>query len=353
MQTKAFSLFFAVLISINSVWAKVDATYPRLLTGAETAEGQMALEIAKAAFKATSPRLCETGAEAREKKKTLVLCQDGHVELQHDDTAIETLQDTNNFSFVYFQKKAFNGTRFVVGQYTHSWRGDVHSLVRVPESLSKDETVSVLQNFRTSNSSNTSENKGSLELLNDSWTGPWIVEKDGKTCGIDTGHPANPLGAWSVYSINGSADPVATLAFRPQTDKTMNLIPAGPLREIAKLLDDIVGIPKADQGTLNANGRVHADVRYMWMNLVYRPWAMGTAYNTRANVERGLLRWSKGSKVYKQQYAKLKTLYPQAEAQLAQHYKNCFGWSDAIAKKSAKAWMDSIYRGHFVFPSEG
>lgn len=345
----ACALLFTITISVNCVWAKGDASYPRLISGAKTAEGKMVLEIARAAFHATSPRLYETGAEVREKHKTLVLCQDGHVELQHDDTAIETLKDTNDFTFIYIQKNKFDGNRFVVGQCTHSWRGDVHSLVRVPEGLSQEETISVLQNLGTDK---VPDRKGSLELFNDSWTGPWVVEKDGKTCGIDTGQPFDPLGIWTVYSISGGAEPVAKIAFRPPADKTMILIPAGPLREIAILLDNIVGIPKEWQGTLNANGRVHADVRYVWMNLVYRPWAMGTAYNTKARVESGLLRWSKGSKVYKQQYDKLKTLYPQAEAQLAQHYKNRFHMSDGKAKKAAKTWMDTIYRSHFVFPSE-
>lgn len=324
--------------------------YPRLVSGAKTAEGKMALEIARAAFNANTPRLWESGDEVKSKVKSVILCQNSQVEMWHKDGAVDTIPDKDGFSFVYIQKNKYAGKRFVVSQYTHSWRGDMRSLIRVPENLSQEEIFSVL---RPSGGEEVSDKKGAEEIFVDSWSGPWIAEKDGVSCGINTNHPAEPLGDWAVYGLKGNTDLVARIAFRPDVKDTTTLIPDGPLREIAKLLDSIIGIPSTDQGTLNANGRLHADVKYLWMDLVYRPWTMGTAYNTRARVERGLKTWSKGSKAYKAQYDRLKVLYPQAEAQLVQHYKTRFGFSDAKCKEGAKRWMDSIYRAHFVFPSDG
>ncbi|MCW5824075.1 MAG: hypothetical protein KIT34_14820 [Cyanobacteria bacterium TGS_CYA1] len=348
------ALSFFLLFSCSDAFAKSGATskiieYPRLISGADTPEGKIALEVARAAFKSNTPRLCESGDEVRAKVKSVVLCQNSQVEEWHDDAAIETVADKAGFSFVYFQKNKFNARRFVVTQYTHSWRGDMHALNVAPENLSQEEIISVL---RVGGAPEPEDTKGVRVLFGESWTGPWIAEKDGTTCGIDTGHPAEPLCNWNIYRI-GKDESIATIAFHPQVKNTNSLIPKGPLSEIALLLDSIVGIPKEDQGTLNANGRIHSDVRYLWMDLVYRPWSLGTAYNTKANIERNLIKWSKGSKVYKQQYDRLKVLYPQAEAQLFQHYKTRFGWSDAKCKEGAKRWMDSIYRAHFIFPSDG
>lgn len=347
----------SLLLSINPSEALAEKKsvakgndYPRLVSGANTPEGKMALEIAKAAFKANTPCIWEAGDEVKDKVKSVILCQNSKVELWHKDGAIETIPDKDGFSFVYIQKNKFNGNRFVVSQYTHSWRGDMHTLVRVPEKLSQEETFGIL---RTNGGSEVADKKGSQELVVDTWTGPWIAEKDGITCGIDTNHPASPLGDWAVFGISGKTEPIARIAFHPDVKDTTILIPKGPLREIAVLLDSIVGIPSTDQGTLNAIGRVHADVKYLWMDLVYRPWSMGTGYNTRDRIERGLKKWSKGSKVYKAQYDRLKVLYPQAELQLAQYYKTRFGWSDARSKQGAKLWMDAIYKAHFVFPSDG
>lgn len=350
----ALSLSLSLVIVCTEVQAKNGTSskgtdYPRLLSGANTPEGKIALEIARAAFKSNTPRLCESGDEVRAKVKSVVLCQNGQVEEWHNDAAIDTVADKDGFTFLYFQKNKFNAKRFVVSQYTHSWRGDMHALNVAPDNLSQEDIISVL---RVGGAPEPQDTKGVRVLFGESWSGPWIAEKGGTTCGIDTGHPAEPLGNWNVYRI-GKDESVATIAFHPQVKNTNSLIPKGPLSEIASLLDSIVGIPKEWQGTLNANGRIHSDVRYLWMDLVYRPWSLGTAYNTRANVERNLIKWSKGSKVYKQQYNRLKVLYPQAEAQLYQHYKTCFGWSDAKCKEGAKRWMDSIYRAHFIFPSDG
>ncbi len=351
------SVAFSLLLSINTCEAKgkrklADKSnqYPRLISGFNTAEGKIALEVARAAFKANTPRLYESGDEVKDKVKSVILCQNSQVELWHKEGAVDTIADKDGFSFVYFQKNKFKGNRFVVSQYTHSWRGDMSTLLRVPENLSQVDTFGIL---RSNGGSNVKETKGSQELFVDSWTGPWIAEKDGVTCAITTNQPYVPLGEWAVFGIDGKTEPVAVIAFTPKVKDTTTLIPKGPLHDIAVLLDDIVGIPSTDQGTLNANGRVHADVKYLWMDLVYRPWSMGTAYNTRGRIERGLVKWSKGSKVYKAQYDRLKSLYPQAESQLAQHYKARFGWSDARCKQCAKAWMDMIYRAHFVFPSDG
>jgi len=350
----ALSISLLISLGADTVEAKKTASakgldYPRLISGANTPEGKMALEIAKASFKANTPRLCESGDEVRAKVKSVVLCQNGQGEEWHAGSSIETVADKDGFTFVYFQKNKFNGKRFIVSQYTHSWRGDMHALNVAPESLSNEDAMSVL---RVGGAPEPADTKGVKVVFGESWTGPWLAEKNGITCGIDTGHPAEPLCNWNVFGISQD-EPVATIAFHPQVKDTNSLIPKGPLKEIALLLDSIVGTPKEWQGTLNANGRIHADVRYLWMDLVYRPWSLGTAYNTRANIERNLIKWSKGSKVYKQQYDRLKVLYPQAELQLVQHYKTRFGWSDAKCKEAAKKWMDSIYRAHFVFPSDG
>ncbi|QQR56429.1 MAG: hypothetical protein IPG59_15635 [Candidatus Melainabacteria bacterium] len=355
--TLGASLALSFLLSINTGEAQAKKKsvskgndYPRLVSGANTAEGKIALEIAKAAFKANTPRVWESGDEVKDKVKSVILCQNSQVEAWHKEGAIDTIKDKDDFSFIYIQKNKFNKNRFVVTQYNHSWRGDIRALVRVPDNLSQDEILSVIHRGGTPEPA---DKKGSQELFNDSWSSPWIAEKDGVTCGIDTGHPAGPLGDWIVYGMNEKTDPIATIAFHPQVTDTTSLIPKGPLNDIARLLDSIVGTPKADQGTLNPSGRIHADVKYLWMDLIYRPWSMGTAYNTRTNIERNLIKWSKGSKVYKAQYDKLKVLYPQAETQLAQHYKTRFGWGDAKCKEASKLWMDAIYRAHFVFPSDG
>ena len=49
------------------------------------------------------------------------------------------------------------------------------------------------------------------------------------------------------YGMNEKTDPIATIAFHPQVTDTTSLIPKGPLNDIARLLDSIVGTPKADQ----------------------------------------------------------------------------------------------------------
>jgi len=126
-------------------------------------------------------------------------------------------------------------------------------------------------------------------------------------------------------------------------------LPDGPLRELAKLLDKIIGIPKEDEGTFRATPRLRGEAAIAWANLALRPWALAEPANTKVEVEAGLKTWAKGSPIYKQQYAQLKSLYPQAEKSLANYYQTNGRMAPAAAARLAKSSLETAYRSNFKF----
>ena len=189
------------------------------------------------------------------------------------------------------------------------------------------------------------------------WHRPWLYRnpQSGQIIAV------NPLADWGnaksgalpEWAIYGPADGskvklLGTIRFCPKVEP-LKLLPAGPLREMAVVLDKIIGIPKDDEGTFRATPRLRSEAALAWTNLLLRPWAMAEPSNSRAEVETGLKRWSKGSPAFAQQYAKLKSLYPQAEKALTNYYQTSGHMAPAAAAHLAKESLEIAYRSNFKF----
>jgi hypothetical protein len=121
------------------------------------------------------------------------------------------------------------------------------------------------------------------------------------------------------------------------------------LRQLAVLLDAIVGIPSQSEGTFNATGRNRVAAANGWMNLVLRPWAMPEPYNTAAEVKAGLKHWSTARAAYRAEYRRFQALYPRALRILASHYRASLNKSPHEAAALARQSLDRAIGLHFTF----
>lgn len=322
-----------------------DVSFPTIINGPSNADSQMVLKAAKAAFDSKVPRLADAGSEVRRRDKNLVLWPVEQSDIECDTTLFDKSPEGGESTFLV-QKRPFEGTRYITRQKPFNWQGDNYSVALTTTNDTSSEIFKKLGAIEMNQLP-----KGYVSVTVDTWQRPWIFRNPstGKMIAVDTGHPADFLEDWSVYEPTKSSKckELCKIRFRKPSKKVADLLPQGPLSQLAVLLDSIIGKAKENEGTMQATARLRNDVERMWGNLLLRPWAMKQPDNSKAQVERHLKHWQRGARSYKAQYARLQVLYPQAQLALTRYYEQNLKKSHADAAKMAATNLDIAYRSHF------
>jgi hypothetical protein len=358
MTTFRFSLAVttAVLLLNASAQARSAAEpFPRIVEATDAKACRQALMVAMRAFRSTAPKLAEAAPAILKDGKPafgILLAPNGSSGEEQgyiiDEQAITQSEETGDFKKVLLQKSPADGFRFIVTQEKMNWQGDWHALFLVDATPTGEKLAAALAEAKGKDA----KVDGVKVVFKDAWQQPWLVRdtQTNQVVAIDAQHPADVLANWIVYAaVKGAAVPVCQIAFGPPAKDATRLLPSGPLRQLAVLLDAIVGIPSQSEGTFNASGRNRVAAANGWMNLVLRPWAMPEPYNTAAEVEAGLKRWSKARAAYRAEYLRFQVLYPRALRALASHYRAALRKSPRAAAALAKRSLDRAVGMHFTF----
>ena len=350
----SFAVMTAIALFGGPVLAGSKADlFPRITQAKDAKACGQALAVAQRAFESTATKVGDAAPVILKDKKPdfgIVLAPDVHNpdgdEMIVDDSAIQQ-EKGGAFRAVFLQKAPVDGFRFVVTQQKMNWQGDFFGLYLVDATLDADKTADLLA----------SEKKAGVKMalrdvFTDSWRGPWLI-RDPRTqevVAIDIQHPADFLADWIVYrNVMGTPERACRIAFRPPAKRASDLLPAGALRELAALLDDVLGVPAQDEGTLQPTARIRAAARQAWANAALRPWALEEPYNSKNEIADGLREWTKRSPVYRARYRRLQALLPRAESELAAHYRKMIRKSPQEAARLAKQALDRAIGAHFVF----
>ena len=322
--------------------------YPRITQAKDAQACRQALLVARRAFDSTAAKTADAAPVILNDKKPdfgILLAPDVHNpdgdEMIVDESAIQ--QESGGQFKALFLQKAIAGFRFVVTQQKMNWQGDFFGLHLVEATRDADKTAEMLGG---------EQKPDAKTIFRDSWQGPWLIRDPAsrEVVGIDTQHPAGFLADWIVYrNANGTAEPACHIAFHLPARRASELLPAGALRELAALLDDILGVPAQDEGTLQPTARIRVAAAQAWANAALRPWALEEPYNSEKEITGGLKEWVKRSPVYRARYQRLQALLPQAQKNLAAHYRKTLQKSSQEAAALAKQALARAVGAHFVF----
>jgi hypothetical protein len=325
---------------------------PRITQATDPAACRQALVVATLAFESSAPKLADAApAIPKDKQPALgiLLAPEGRSgeadDFIFDENGIEKKDMTaGGLRALYLQRAPADGFRFVVSQQKMNWQGDWYGLYLADAALDADKLAELLSPEIVT---------ATKVVFDRAWHRPWLVRDPAtqQIAGIDTQHPAGFLEDWIVYRTSGGTVAAAChIAFRPPVEHAPQLLPAGPLRELAAVLDAIVGVPSQDEGTLQPTARVRIAAAQAWANAALRPWAMAEPYNSPAEIERGLKAWSRRSTIFAAQYRRMHALYPRALTALTAHYRATLRKAPAEAATRAKQALDRALGAHFVFP---
>lgn len=342
---------------------KQPPSYPRLKSGLTNDETKLALDIARAAFKSNEVHLYDAAYKLDARRLGIVLApKDWHATspLVKDGKYIWPTKsaDSDNlyydpafFAFktnggvhpsLYLQKAPQNGARYAVRQFIDG--PEIHYELSVVKSA--DSLGSIFEQLDSG--------KGSADIQvisNHSWLSPWFCQSplDNQIMALTTGNQARSLDDWQIYKIDksGKAINIGTIGFMPEFARDFDLLPDGPIKQMALLLDQMIGPATVDNGGFNPPARLKTRIRHMWANLLYRPYAMEQPPDAKAAIDRAIGKWSQESAHNFAQARKLNALYPAALKQLTQYYSSQQKLSAEEAKALASKNLDLAFRTHF------
>ena len=255
-------------------------------------------------------------------------------------------QNTPSNPKIHWGKDATPAGRIVLTSESAGWRGDMYSLYVLnydvtPEQFRADVDESNPQHQFT-------------PLVDRSWRTPLVFwsKITRKPWVIVVDEPYEQLGQWKVIlADNNSYQSACLIKFWPFQGQTRapRVLPK-VVREFASLLDQAIGY-SPEQGTLQPTARLRTDSQHIWRNVAYRPWALSDrdAYNSKQQVDDGLLQWSHTGPSYARMYALIQRIHPLAEAALSTYYETEFKVPHNHAKQDAHWVIDLAYRSNFVF----
>ena len=358
----------------NAIDARaVGRSYPRIIPTPEKDVEKILLSIAERAFLSTSFdwRILDTFTPEPNAPYELILQhrlgendEEGYYEYywhSPDYVHHEKLNGTNDHDSSsknerhYWLKEDHSGGRFVVSIVNTSWRGALHKILWIkgfdaPKYCDKENLLNISEIPRKAVA-----NQITTEAL---YACPLLllrIKKTGKIIAIirDRGN----LGSWRVF-IPTKGDDIKryTIDFFDASKNNPAPFNRGSLKKIRVLLDAILGIDH-NEGSESYSCRIRDNVAKILLNIASRPWVFKTKpnatdyfYNSIDEIEVGLIKWSHGHQVFARQLKELKNLYPKAEHELSLYYQSRFGFSDKIAKETAKRLLLILYGAHFVFP---
>lgn len=339
------------------------ASYPRLLKGTPGTETDLAIKLARAAFDGPEPHLYDAAYRLDARRFCLVLAprdwhnssptvKDGkYIWPQKTPDSDNLFFDPALFAFktsggihpsIYLQKGSQNGSHFAVRQFI-AGPEEHYDLSVVKGSEALGPIFTQLESSRSIASTQV--------LCNHSWLSPWICKNpsDNKVFAITTGNQAKCLDNRQIYQIDstGKAINIGTIGFMPEFAHDFDVIPKGPLKQMALVLDQMIGPASPDNGGFNPPARLKTRIRHMWANLLYRPQAMEQPPDTKAAINLAISKWSQESSSNFGQARKLNALYPAALKQLTEYYASNQKLGAQQAKALASKNLDLAFRTHF------
>lgn len=257
-----------------------------------------------------------------------------------------TDQKNPSYPKIHWGKDVTPAGRIVLTSDSFGWRGDVYSLYILQGDVTPEQ-------FRA-HLARTNPRQHFPPLVDRRWRTPLVFWSNAthKPWFIVVDEPYEPIGQWEVYLDHGNDyQSACQIKFWPgqrQVSAPRNL--PKEVRELANLLDQTRGYGP-EQGTLQPTASLRMHSQHIWRNVAYRPWALSEndTYNTKEQVNDGLLQWSHTGPSYARAYARIQHAYPVAEAALSRYYEFQFKLSHKQAKQAAHWILDVAYRGNFVF----
>jgi hypothetical protein len=346
------AVFTAFLLLSQTVWAD-DSKWPKVVE--ETiVDNNLCFEaysIAKSKYKSNRFYLHSSVVNVSDDiNSSLVLHPEGS-DISGGDALIEDSKvfqkiPKHSLRSIYWQIGSKQGLRIVVNEEPLGWRGDRYSLFVVSEDVTPE---AFLDDLSKSRSEKTYE-----PTLYESWWPPLILQNNesGELWVIKfSGYQV--LGSWEVYSLNSNGmQKICSIRFYPEDAASVVSLPS-PINKLAMLLDGALGNPK-NEGTLQPTAHLRGRAKYMWGNVLKRPWAALNAKpsNSRIQVDNELEKWSQKTINHARHYQQILKQYPKTEKALAEHYISEFNKTQAEANVMAKEALDIAYRMYFVFPND-
>lgn len=252
---------------------------------------------------------------------------------------------SDNQSNIYWQINENNGHRLVVTEYPMGWRGDMYCVFDIQSNISVEDFLLEFQKSETF--------KNGVKIISNSWKAPLIFKnKNSSLWLIDVPQSFEAYKNWQVYSFTSSGmKHQCDVVFEPNVNNNINLLP-NDIQKLALLLDKTMGSGK-DEGTLHPTQQLHNEVEFLSGNIALRPWVVfKEPYNSREEVENGLINWSKDSTTNQKLYEAIKNQSPIAEKSLVQYYQQQFNLSSTKAETLSKSIIDIFVRSHYSFPKK-
>lgn len=347
MKTKQFAA--GLLLSLTFVTAKAaEPNWPKLVGGKNLPECETVLRLAQSAYKSTAFNLWEPQNLPENLGSILVLGPQG-LDLSGGDALDANLEVFTKVPLpeyalrsIYWQTNTSQGNRLVIEEIPHGWRGDAYAVRLAPKNLTTSEYFSAKNH----------QGSGALTTLIDgAWRAPLVFQSNntGNLWLVYVGEPYVFSPNWLVYlPIDGQLQKACEVRFRPNVNHATSLLPS-PVQRLAALLDQSIGRGE-NEGTLQPTAGIRIRVDQAWANAALRPWAMGTPYNSREEVDAGLSAWAENGKTYRAAYAEIQAQYKIAEKALTSYYKTRFNMSKIESQSTAKNVLDTALRTYYVFP---
>lgn len=334
----------AYLLSLQATVAM--GALPHASGDVTRAECVEAMKLASAMFYSSASRLYAPLALPAGMESRMLL---GAVEL--DLSAGDALSSTEDFQrypsgnrHIYWESQTNYPQRLVLHEMGAGWRGDRYSLYWVDAGVTPEDFLRQVSDYAA---------VAGAAVVADSWRPPLVLQttpEQGKWV-IDFGQPFTVLANWNVYTPV-SRKVICTISFTPSEQAPEAGLPE-PLLSLVSKLDNALGEGE-DEGTLQPTARIRLEGKHTVANVALRPWAVSAVnvYNSRAQVEAGLVAWAESEESNRRHYDEIKLAYPQAEHALADYYARTFGLPTLAAHTSAAWNLDVLLRTFFVFADE-
>lgn len=347
MKKKRFAA--GLLLMLTFVIANATGpSWPKLVSGNNYPECKTVLRLAQLAYKSTAFNLWEPQSLLENLDITLVLGPQG-LDLSGGDALDANLEVFTKVPLpeyaprsIYWQTDTSQGNRLVIEEIPHGWRGDAYAVRLAPTTLTTSEYFSA---------KNRQGSGGLITLIDGAWRAPLVFQSKnaGNLWLVYVGEPYVFSPNWLVYlPIAGQLQKACEVQFHPNVNHATSLLPSS-VQRLAMLLDQSIGRGE-NEGTLQPTARIRISVDQAWANAALRPWAMGTPYNSREEVDAGLSAWAENGKTYRAAYVEIQVQYKIAEKALKSHYKKRFNMSKIESQSTAKNVLDTALRTHYVFP---
>lgn len=232
---------------------------------------------------------------------------------------------------------------------THSWRGDMHSLLRFPAyQTALDWQRQGNPDTLGPGSSAMVRSSGQNDTYGWDWHVPAVARIDGGVYLVDEGSVWEYLAPATLYRIpaSGQLQPVCTVVRQPDALGSDQVI------QLHRILAGIAGGDGSCGGTLRADARIAQAAERATRLALLRPWAVPDrlSYNPPAAVEAWLKAWASQTPRNRDLYGQYQRARPAALATLTRLYGQGFGLPSPEAE--AQRVLDRLVAAHFIFGAD-